>query len=45
MSRDIYYRTAHKVAGYLAKAASDNGSFPARTFYAEAFSLFEAFKI
>jgi len=45
MSTDIYYRIAHKVAGYLAKAASDNGSFPARTFYAEAFSLFEAFKV
>ena len=39
MQEDVYYRTAYKIAQYLAKAQSDNGSFPARTFYAETFSL------
>ena len=39
MSRNVYYRTAHKIARYLAKKQSDNGSFPARTFFSENFSL------
>lgn len=39
MSRDIYYRIAHNVADFLAKVQNEKGSFPARTFYAETFSL------